>query len=64
MTTKTQAKTDADFDKTSLDSKKTYTNLTEQELLAKPEKSREHSARGMFIDATAVSGDIRAKYGL
>ena len=41
-----------------------YEALTEQEILDKLEKSREHAAHGMYKDATEVSRDMRAKYGL
>lgn len=41
-----------------------YEALTEQELLEKLEKSREHAGQGMFQDADVVSRDMRAKYGL
>ena len=41
-----------------------YETLTEQEILDKLEKSREHAAQGMYKDATEVSRDVRAKYGL
>ena len=33
-------------------------------ILDKLEKSREHAAQGMYKDATEVSHDMRAKYGL
>ena len=33
-------------------------------ILDKLEKSREHAAQGMYKDATEVSRDMRAKYGL
>lgn len=41
-----------------------YEALTERELLEKLEKSREHATQGMYRDATEVSRDMRAKYGL
>lgn len=41
-----------------------YEALTEQELLDKLEKSREHAIQGMCKDAPEVSRDMRAKYGL
>ena len=41
-----------------------YKALTEPEILAKLEKSREHAAQGMYKDATEVSRDMREKYGL
>ncbi len=41
-----------------------YNALTEHEILDKLEKSREHAAQGMYKDATEVSRDMRAKYGL
>ena len=50
------------------DIKKTKTNpygaLTEREILDKLDKSREHASQGMYKDATEVSRDMRAKYGL
>lgn len=68
MTTTVQATTDSDLTKFPLEStsstKSPYTRLTEQELLAKLEKSRQHAAREMYKNATDVSGEIRAKYGL
>ena len=41
-----------------------YEALTEHEILDKLKKSREHAAQGMYKDATEVSRDMRAKYGL
>lgn len=41
-----------------------YEALTEREILDKLKRSREHAARGMYKDATEVSHDMRAKYGL
>ncbi|MBT9775928.1 type II toxin-antitoxin system RelB/DinJ family antitoxin [Clostridium sp. MCC353] len=41
-----------------------YEVLTEHDILDKLEKSRERAAQGMYKEATDVSGDIRAKYGL
>lgn len=41
-----------------------YEALTEQEILDKLEKSREHAAQGMYKNAAEVSRDMRAKYGL
>ena len=41
-----------------------YEALTEVEILEKLEKSRESAAQGMYRDATDVSRDMRAKYGL
>ena len=41
-----------------------YEVLTEHEILDKLEKSREHATQGMYKDATEVSRDMRAKYGL
>lgn len=41
-----------------------YEALSEVEMLEKLEKSRESAAQGMYRDATAVSRDMRAKYGL
>lgn len=41
-----------------------YEALSEVEILEKLEKSREHAAQEMYRDATDVSRDMRAKYGL
>ena len=41
-----------------------YESLSEVEIIEKLEKSRESAAQGMYRDATEVSGDMRAKYGL
>lgn len=41
-----------------------YEALSEVEILEKLEKSREQAAQGMYRDATDVSHDMRAKYGL
>lgn len=41
-----------------------YEVLSEREILDKLEKSREHAVQGMYKDATEVSRDMRAKYGL
>lgn len=41
-----------------------YEVLTENQIMDKLEKSREHAAQGMYKDATEVSRDMRAKYGL
>lgn len=41
-----------------------YEALTEQEILDKLEKSRNHAAQGMYRNAEDVSYDMRAKYGL
>lgn len=41
-----------------------YEVLTEQEISGKLEKSREHTAQGMYKDAAEVSRDMRVKYGL
>ena len=41
-----------------------YEALSETEILDKLEKSREHVAQGMYRDATDVSRDMKAKYGL
>ena len=41
-----------------------YKSLTEDELLAKLEKSREQTAQGVFRDADEVVRNMRAKYGL
>lgn len=39
-----------------------YEALTEDIILDKLNKSREHAAQGMYKDATEVSRDIRKKY--
>lgn len=41
-----------------------YEALTEQEILEKLEKSREHAAQGMYKDAADVSREMREKYGI
>lgn len=41
-----------------------YEVLSEVEILEKLEKSRESATQGMYRDATDVSHDMRAKYGL
>ena len=41
-----------------------YEALTEVEILKKLEKSRESAEQRMYRDATEVSQDMRAKYGL
>ena len=41
-----------------------YGTLTEQEMLDRLKKSREHAAQGMYEEATEVSYDMRTKYGL
>ena len=41
-----------------------YEALTEQEILDKLEKSREHATQGRYKDAIEVSRDMRATYGL
>ncbi len=41
-----------------------YKALTEAELLAKLESSREQAAQGMIRDADEVVRSMRAKYGL
>mgnify|MGYP000017787431 FL=1 len=68
MTTTVQTTADSDLAKFPLEStnsiKSPYTLLTEQELLAKLEKSRQHAAREMYKNATDVSGEIRTKYRL
>lgn len=43
---------------------KSFCALTEQEILVKLEKSREHATQGLFKDATQVTGTMREKYGL
>lgn len=47
--------------------KRAHTNpyeFSETELLDKLEKSRQNAAQGNYRDATEVSRDMRAKYGL
>ena len=41
-----------------------YEALSEIEILEKLEKSRESAAQAMYREATEVSRDMRAKYGL
>ncbi len=41
-----------------------YEALTEQEILDKLKKSREHAAQGMYKEAAEVSRDLRGKYDL
>ena len=41
-----------------------YKALTEQQILARLEKAREHAAQGMYQDASEVSRGMREKYGL
>ncbi len=41
-----------------------YEALSEAEILDKLEKAREHAAQGMYREASDVSRDMRAKYGL
>ena len=41
-----------------------YGVLSEDEMLNKLEKAREHAEQGMYKDAYAVSHDMRAKYGI
>lgn len=41
-----------------------YEALSESDMLAKLEKSRESAAQGMYRDAADVSRDLREKYGL
>lgn len=41
-----------------------YESLSEVEIMEKLEKSCESATQGMYRDATEVSRDMRAKYGL
>lgn len=41
-----------------------YVALTENEILEKLERSREHAATGMYREVKDVVCDMRAKYGL
>ena len=41
-----------------------YEALTEQEILGKLKKSREHAAQGIYKEAVEVSRDLREKYDL
>ena len=41
-----------------------YGGLSEDEILKKLEKAREHAEEGMYKDAYDVSHDMRAKYGI
>ncbi|MBP3476590.1 MAG: type II toxin-antitoxin system RelB/DinJ family antitoxin [Lachnospiraceae bacterium] len=41
-----------------------YAAMTEEEMLAKLEKSRKHGEEGKYREADAVISDMRSKYGL
>ena len=41
-----------------------YGALTENEIIEKLEKSREHVAQGMYRDALEASQEIKEKYGI
>ncbi len=41
-----------------------YTAMSEDEILQKLEKSRQHADHGMYRDADDVIADMRGKYGL
>lgn len=41
-----------------------YVPMTEKEMLAKPENSRNHAGQEKYRDADDVISDMRAKYGL
>ena len=41
-----------------------YKKLTEEELLTRLEKSREHAAQGMYKNVEEVVCSMRTKYGL
>lgn len=41
-----------------------YETLSESQMIEKLERSRENATRGMYREATDVSNDMRAKYGL
>ena len=41
-----------------------YTAMSEDEILQKLEKSRQHADQGMYSDADDVIADMRGKYGL
>ena len=41
-----------------------YTAMSEDEILQKLEKSRQHADQGMYRDADDVIADMREKYGL
>ena len=41
-----------------------YHAMTEDEILEKLEKSREHADQGMFMEADEISRNMRGKYGL
>lgn len=45
-------------------SKSPFEALSEKELLSKLAKSREHAEQGMIQDASAMSSEMRAKYGI
>lgn len=44
--------------------KNPYEPLSEDEILDKLERSREHAAQGLYKDADDVAHDMRKKYGL
>ncbi|MDO5154757.1 MAG: type II toxin-antitoxin system RelB/DinJ family antitoxin [Eubacteriales bacterium] len=41
-----------------------YVALSENEMMSKLEKSREHAEKGMIKEASEVSRDMRDRYGL
>ena len=41
-----------------------YAAMTEEEMLAKLEKSKKHSEEGQYREADVVISDMRSKYGL
>lgn len=41
-----------------------YEAMTEEEMLAKLERSRKHCKEGRYSEADAVVSDLRGKYGL
>jgi DNA-damage-inducible protein J len=41
-----------------------YVALSENEMLEKLKESREHASKGMIKEASEVSRDMRARYGL
>ena len=41
-----------------------YETLTEQEILDRLKKSREHAAQGLYKEAAEVSRDMRKKYDI
>lgn len=62
MASTIQVRVDADLNPRS--TANPYKALTEQQILARLEKAREHAAQGMYKDAAEVSRGMREKYGV